>query len=210
MSRTSNHIFLVRHARPDLPDMLPRFLGHVDPPLCEDGLSQAKSLSRALKNIDFSAAYSSDLKRAVQTANAITEGRDLQLNITDSLREINPGICDGYTLNDAFEKFPYIKTDREKDMFNYRIPGGESFADLEARIWPVFLKIAQATVGNTLMVCHSGVNKVILRRILQYSENKLFSIEQSYCGINIIAIHPKKGFTLKAVNWNPSLELILK
>ena len=210
MSRSSKHIFLVRHARPDFPGESPMFLGVLNPPLCAEGFDQAAKLAAALKDVPFNMAFSSDLKRAVQTADAVLSGRNIPLTQMPELREINPGICDGLSIREALEKYPYIKAAREQDIFGYRMPGGESFADLEERIWPVFCDIAHATTQNTLMVCHSGVNKVILRHILNYEKDKLFSIYQSHCGINVIAINEKRGFSVKAVNWVPSASTILE
>lgn len=209
MSHTVNHIFLVRHGKPDFPDEQPRFLGHVDTPLGAEGMAQAERLSLALSEIEFSAAYSSDLQRSMKTAEIILKNRNVALEKQKSLREINPGIFDGHTVKEVMEKYPTVAQERNKDLFHYRLPEGESFSDLERRIIPVFLEIAEHTEGNTLMVCHAGVNRVILRYILQAPEENLFTIQQAYCGVNVIAIHPKKGFLLKAINWQPAASLVI-
>ena len=48
-------------------------MGHLDTPLSEVGIADAEFLVRRLKNISFDKIYSSDLKRATQTADIIAQ-----------------------------------------------------------------------------------------------------------------------------------------
>ena len=67
-------IYLVRHGETqgNLDD---KAQGHLDVPLTETGRLQAKAVAERLNDIEFDAVYSSDLKRAFDTAKAITANR---------------------------------------------------------------------------------------------------------------------------------------
>ena len=83
-------------------------------------------------------------------------------------------------------------------MAHTRPEGGESFADVQARVWPAFEGIAaqaQGKAGATLVVAHAGVNRVLLCRLLGMPLAHLFRLGQDYCGLNLIAPTPD-GFII--------------
>lgn len=61
--------------------------GHYDEPLNANGIEQAKQLGKELASIDFSAAFSSDLSRASQTAAEVFRERKITVQKTPALRE---------------------------------------------------------------------------------------------------------------------------
>lgn len=63
-------------------------------------------------------------------------------------------------------------------------PEGESFKQLQKRVMPVFETITQNTTGNTLIITHVGVNRVILSTLFDFPLNELFKINQPYGCIN--------------------------
>jgi probable phosphoglycerate mutase len=77
-----------------------REMGQLDSPLTPLGLRQAEAIADRLGKLEFDALYSSDLGRAVQTAEAIASrcGRDIRLDA--GLRERNMGIFQGLTLEE--------------------------------------------------------------------------------------------------------------
>lgn len=80
-----------------------------------------------------------------------------------------------------------------------RPPGGESFRDLQARVWPVFEAIARRICGPTLMVTHAGVIRVLLCRLLGMPLENLFCIGQTHGALNIIALR-QEGRRIQAMN----------
>ena len=68
-------IYLIRHAKPDLPHNGKLYYGSTDYPLSEDGIMMARSLSKDLKDLEINAVFSSDLKRAKDTAEIALAGR---------------------------------------------------------------------------------------------------------------------------------------
>ena len=93
--------FIIRHGK-TLFNEKERLQGWCDSPLTADGFAQMKQLSEGLKDIDFSAIYTSTSPRAMTCAEILAEDRDLELQPRDSLREIGYGSLEGEYLADAF------------------------------------------------------------------------------------------------------------
>jgi probable phosphoglycerate mutase len=82
--------------------------------------------------------------------------------------------------------FPREYEQRGADLVGYRPPGGESFADLAARVWPAFEEVVRHKSGNLLIVGHAGVNRTILCHLLGMPLANLFRLEQGYGCLNIL------------------------
>lgn len=98
-------VIFIRHGQ-TIWNLEKREMGQLDSPLSEKGKIQAIAIAKRLKNITFSKLYSSDLGRALQTAQYISDvtGKDI---ITDvDLRERNMGIFQGYTRKEMAERYP--------------------------------------------------------------------------------------------------------
>ena len=83
-------ILLVRHGETEW-NRESRFQGHADPPLNELGREQAAELATALAGEELAAVYSSPLKRALETAQAVAEPHGLSAIPVESLREVDVG-----------------------------------------------------------------------------------------------------------------------
>ena len=79
-------IYLVRHGETEW-NKRGLLQGHTDIELSEDGIRQAHERIEHFKDVPFSAAFSSDLARAKQTAAILTQGRDVPFETTEILRE---------------------------------------------------------------------------------------------------------------------------
>ncbi len=95
-------LYLMRHGETSW-NAERRLQGQTDIPLCSNGIEQAKKLSQDLKNIPFTAIFSSDLQRARATAIAIAAGRDLAIQEIAGLRERTHGYYEGQSI-DVFNK----------------------------------------------------------------------------------------------------------
>ena len=110
--------------------------------------------------------YSSDRKRALETAEIIFKGTIIE-RVPD-LREIHFGIFEGKNHKEILKKEPRIYKKWLKRPFNVAIPGGESFVDFRKRIITAFKKIVLHNKGKTIaVVCHGGAISVILNNILK-------------------------------------------
>lgn len=80
--------------------------GWADSPLTEKGIETSKKIGKFLKNYKFTEIYSSDLKRAIDTANIINENLFLQLNIKKNFRELNTGMAEGDCIEKHLKNYP--------------------------------------------------------------------------------------------------------
>ncbi len=80
--------------------------GHGDPPLNDLGREQAAGLAERLRDVELDALYSSDLRRALQTAEFVATAKDLDVVALGGLREMDVGSWTGLTLAQIAERFP--------------------------------------------------------------------------------------------------------
>lgn len=89
-------LLLVRHGETDW-NAEGRLQGHTDRPLNEHGRRQARVLAEELADLDVAALYSSDLARALETAEIVAERLGLPVAVDADLREKNWGTWEGLT-----------------------------------------------------------------------------------------------------------------
>ena len=154
----STRICLVRHGETPW-NTERRLQGHIDIPLNEHGLAQAQATAASLAGERFDAAYSSDLTRARQTAEAVTSRYSLQLTLDSGLRERHYGVFQALTYDEARARFPAEYHHFETRDPDFAFPeGGESLREFASRIHDKLTAIANAHRGGTvLVVTHGGV-----------------------------------------------------
>src|SRR4030067_260206 len=109
--------------------------GKSDLPLNEKGMNQARYLGLALKGEKLEAIYSSPLKRALETARAISAHHHLKVQTDPALAELDMGSIDGLDLAQTKETQPdFWKRWREED-YSVALPGGESVLQVQQRAW---------------------------------------------------------------------------
>ncbi|WP_398313742.1 histidine phosphatase family protein [Zoogloea sp.] len=142
-----------------------RLQGHIDIPLNDIGLAQARATAASLTNQSFEAAYASDLLRARQTADAIATRCTLQPAIDARLRERHYGVFQALTYDEARARFPEDYQHFESRDPEFVFPGGgESLRQFAARIHEALHDIATRHQGGTvLVVTHGGVLDVAHR-----------------------------------------------
>ncbi|MBO5926738.1 MAG: histidine phosphatase family protein [Clostridia bacterium] len=158
-------ILIVRHGQ-SVSNNLATMTGQKDSPLSEYGLKQAEIVSEHLfKNYKISAIYSSDLTRAVQTLNPLSRFSGLEIRKISDLREMNMGVWQGKKISDLNEDSLFVKW-RDYDS-TIKIPGGESFLELQERVYKAIQKIAIENSGRTVaVVTHGGAIRMLLAKIL--------------------------------------------
>jgi broad specificity phosphatase PhoE len=133
-------------------------MGQLDSPLTFKGIQQAKAIADRLRRLKFTSIYSSDLGRAVQTANIIAETCGKQIIFDAELREWNMGIFEGLTVSEMHEKFPQERQDYEQIGDEYIIPKGESLTQCRARGFRILNAIAERhSDENVVVVTHGCV-----------------------------------------------------
>ena len=164
MSRTQ--LIIVRHGQTQWNLKLIR-QGHLDSPLTEKGIAQAKALGERLMRETFTALYSSDLGRALQTAQMIAAATGHGIVTDPRLRERHLGIFQGLNGDELREKYPEEYRLHRTAGPSYVIPGGESVQQQVARNVDYLIEIAEKHHGETIVVVtHGGVLSGFFRHAL--------------------------------------------
>ena len=123
--RDERILFLFRHGETDW-NREGRLQGHTDTPLNATGLAQAHALAESLRLHRLDAVVSSDLSRALTTAQIVVEALRVPLFIEPGLRETDVGAAEGLLWADAKVRFGEGLTERWYSDGDVAFPGGET------------------------------------------------------------------------------------
>ncbi|MGM5481991.1 MAG: histidine phosphatase family protein [Nanobdellota archaeon] len=130
-------------------------------PLTQEGIRQAKKLSKRLEKEHIEKIVSSSTKRAVQTAEIINQSLNKNIIIENNLKEINFGIFENKSFEYIKKNYRKIYEKRKKNKFKFRIPQGESYEDIFKRVKPIVLNLIN-NKKTGIVVTHATVIKVLL------------------------------------------------
>jgi 2,3-bisphosphoglycerate-dependent phosphoglycerate mutase len=143
-----------------------RIQGHLDSPLNEEGLAQALLVGERLGHESFDALYSSDLGRALQTAQPIADRSSRPVIRDARLRERHLGLFQGLTGVECERTYPAeyaLFKSREPD---HGAPGGETVREIFQRVSNVFAHLAGEHPGQSVVVVtHGGVLDSLYRLV---------------------------------------------
>lgn len=154
-------ILLIRHGETAW-NAEKRMQGHLDIELNATGLRQAAALGHALRHEHLDAIISSDLQRALQTAQAVAVGRDLHVTIDAGLRERCFGVFEGSLYADLESAHPQaFRAWKARDL-DARYPAGvhraETLREFSARALATIDRLAAAGAHRKIaLVTHGGV-----------------------------------------------------
>jgi broad specificity phosphatase PhoE len=147
-------IWLIRHGQTDW-NVTRRMQGQTDIPLNSTGVEQAVELAKNIANEHFDAVYSSDLIRALRTAEILAETLGIQVTTDVRLREICQGVWEGMNMDEVQEKYENEFKRGAHDPAFSRPMGGESVEEVARRMSEAANEIArQFPVGRILLVSH--------------------------------------------------------
>ncbi|CAI5473033.1 unnamed protein product [Closterium sp. Yama58-4] len=141
-----------------------RMQGQTESDLSDAGRAQARALAARFAGGDlpFTALYSSDLRRAAETAEAVAEAVGMgaeQVVRLPGLRERNLGVLEGLIRDEASQKHPEAYGVLTSKDWSQPIPGGgESLEAMYGRVTATVNRIAKEHLGQrVLLVTHGGV-----------------------------------------------------
>lgn len=142
---------------------------HTKHPLTERGRQQVRQLAEALSAIRWTAIYSSPLLRAAQTAHILNLAHGLPVQITPALLEHNAGELEGRADAEAWALYSALFKTWQGGDLDARIPGGESYKELETRFVPFLTGVVEqygGTEAQLLLVGHGGAFHMMLPLVL--------------------------------------------
>lgn len=147
-------LYFVRHGETDM-NARNMFYGWTDADINAKGISQAEELREAFRDIPIDAIYSSDLKRALHTAEIIADGRHVEA-ISD-IRELYYGKWENRTWEQMTEADRADWQKWKTDWVERVMPEGESFMDFYNRVTAGLDRIIRENKGkHVLVVSHNG------------------------------------------------------
>lgn len=179
-------VIFVRHGETSW-NHLKRYQGHSDIELNETGMQQAQRVAQRLKGETISAVYSSDLIRAVETAQMISKEHSLEPILVPELREINFGLWEGLTYEEIMAAWPDILSEMYAKPGSAMAPEGESFYDVQKRTRRGIDKcLANHKEETIVIVSHGGTIRTALCDALDLAVEKMWSLRQDSTAINVI------------------------
>jgi broad specificity phosphatase PhoE len=191
-------ILLVRHAETDW-NREGRCQGSTDLELNATGREQAERLASRLARRRLTAIYSSALKRARQTAEAIRARHPhLELHLDNDLRELDHGHLEGLTFLEIRARYPAFTRAWRACAAEVAIPGGERLTEVAARAWCALERIAASGTGTVAVVTHNFPILAILCRITGTDLNHYRAFQVAPCDWTEVVYGRGRGWKLAA------------
>lgn len=159
MSAGVTTLLLVRHGQ-TASNIRELLHGQVDVPLTELGIAQAELIAaRLAQESGIAALYASPLQRAHHTARLIGAAIGHDPILHRGLMEIHFGEAEGLTVPEAWERYPYLRPQREGDYdYDLQWPGGESRRGFRERVHTTLQELLGRHRGEKIVVAaHGGV-----------------------------------------------------
>ena len=155
------NIYLIRHGRQNDKRC------NVNVPLSVEGREQAHLVGKRLKKYNIDAVYSSDLIRAVETADIINEYLNKPRVIDERFRESNFGEMTGLENNQLKERFATFLEKRSTMTEDIPYPGGENCQMVYERAFQAIEEIVSKEYENVCIVAHGGTIRALLTGIVK-------------------------------------------
>ena len=163
--------------------------GHLDSPLTEAGVAQVSARAAELKDVHFDAIFSSDLPRAMRSAEIIKLDRDILVQASELLRERNHGSFGGMHLDEYKNNLKEKMLEKERlsseKQWSFKIANDvESDGEVASRLLVQLREIALAYPRkNVAVVTHGGCMHIILIKLgyAQHTELVPLPINNAAC-----------------------------
>jgi 2,3-bisphosphoglycerate-dependent phosphoglycerate mutase len=159
-------LIVVRHGQ-SLWNSLNKFTGFIDIDLSDNGINEAKKVGKFLKNYNFDYCYTSDLKRAINTAKIIKNELNQNYNILEysELKERDYGDLTGKNKDEIKEEFGEEQLKKWRRSYYEKPPNGENLDDVVKRVGKFFEENIKEHINNNkniLIVAHGNSLRALM------------------------------------------------
>ncbi len=196
-------LYLIRHGQ-SAGNAEGRFGGHGPTPLSDLGREQAEKTAKTLAKEGINFIYSSDLLRAVQTAEPLAKLLGAPVNISEAFRERHVGVLEGLTFDESKSAFPndyYALVNRN---IHHVITDGESYRHLLRRITAKLGEVLREHNGKRIAIySHTGAICFLTLHLLgaiHRTTKQTPWIITSNCGINRFELRGPRNVRVLALN----------
>ncbi len=186
-------VILARHAETIWNEQM-RYIGRTDLDLSELGQNNARLLAQYLSDSPIIEFFSSDMNRAIQTAQAVAQNFGSKVERRPLLNEIDFGVWEGLTYNQIIRRYPVFAQQWATNPYSVNIPEGEPWSVFTKRVllgWNETIRMAAAQADEektVLIVTHAGCIKIILAEILGFPREKAWFIWQDKGALNHLTV----------------------
>ncbi len=182
----ANTFYIVRHGQTNW-NILGKTQGHGNSDLTAKGIEQATELAESIVNYPIDYIYSSDLGRAVQTAQILGDKLNIKVEETEALREMGFGEWEGLLIDEIKTNYANVYTTWRNEPHLAQIPGGETLHLIKDRV-DSFIQSLNEKYDNKhiLLVTHSVTVRVMLLAFLNSGMENIYRIKQDNTALNIV------------------------
>ncbi|MET7427339.1 histidine phosphatase family protein [Dactylosporangium sp. NPDC005555] len=159
-------VFLARHGQTQW-NLQRRRQGRLDSALTHHGVAQAHRHASALQGRGIDGIFVSPLGRAIATARIINDALGLEIDVVDELAELDHGQFSGMHDEQIDAQFPGELQRRAACKYQWRFPGGESYADGDIRAAAALRQVKQRPARRPLIVAHEMIGRMLQRHLLR-------------------------------------------
>lgn len=204
--RRHTDVWLVRHAQTDW-NQQRRYQSHADRPLTPFGHARTAAVAHRLRRQRFSIVATSGQHRTMALAEAVAQERaPAPLVVHDPRwREAAHGSWEGLTYPELARRYPREAQARFGDSWNSRAHGGESTADLWARVeaaWDDLLRAHDG--GKLLIVTHATPIQLLLCALLRIPFERYWQLRIDLGAITNVDLYPSAPI-IRTINEVPPL-----
>jgi broad specificity phosphatase PhoE len=188
-------IYLIRHGEYRVAES---FRGQVDGPLNGLGVQQAEAAARRLHQERVAVVYSSDMKRAQQTAEIIRDMIGAEVRVREGLREINRGEWESRDPN--LPEYAEFRKEWDRHGRDTPYPGGECGQDVIRRAYGVLDEIVEnVSEVPVAVVAHGGVIRSLIAACSGLGQEKRFQWEIARGSVSTVR-YDGKAFSVVRIN----------
>ena len=172
-----------------------------DPELSEQGKEQVSRLTRHLSSERIERIYSSPLKRALQTAEALRVLSPRQIILREDLSEMDFGLWDGLTHDQISKKYPAEYAEWINDPVGKTPIKGESIDQLSQRVLRAFHQITRDNPEDTVaVISHGGPIRVLLCELLGMDLSRIWQFQIDTASVTTLIYSPDYPAILVSLN----------
>jgi len=160
-------VYLIRHGETDH-NAEGRAMGQMDVALNARGLEQARQTGEFLRRYPIERVLSSDLGRAMATAQPLADALGLAVEPDARLRELSFGILEGKTVAECEAVDPESVARWRSGDFDAALPGGESRRSLMKRTRTLLDEVVSGPHRHVALFSHGGTLNALHTHMVEH------------------------------------------
>lgn len=187
MRKNAMKIYLVRHGLTES-NKQKRYTGWTDVPLVPEGYAQLEALASSFTGEEIAGFFSSDLSRAVKTAEILGARRGLEPEADPQLREINFGLWEGLRYEEIMASYGEEMRRWYDDPFLCSPPGGENLHQVCRRVRSFLDDLwgRKNGKGTFVVVSHGGAIRSVIHHYLGLEKSRFWELNIDNAAVTLL------------------------